>query len=286
MPDYKCERCGHSTDLKANLRIHLQRKKMCQDILECNKTQQQLLEELNVTVRYKKKPGEDRTYNCPSCDKTFKNPQSVYHHKQACSKPTAISAHDIDQKLSDLMSAVNTLITKGTVTQNITITNNNNINICAFGKENLDHVTHEFLTSCLLNRVNDGYTDLFKLIHFNDDVPENQNIKLKNQKQLLCYYMDDGRWNVINAYSLLDKIIDKNTRIFTKHLLSNKNTSSFPDERFDHILSNVIKIQDKKGQDFYGVRRDLFSVIVGHPQRMSSECPATPSECPANAPTA
>lgn len=68
---------------------------------------------------------------------------------------------------------------------NITNINNNNgtyninIQLNNFGQENVDHLTDEFLSNCLFNPKK-GMTSLIETIHYNKDLPQNQNLRCKS----------------------------------------------------------------------------------------------------------
>ena len=68
---YKCDRCDYESDKISNFKRHLDNLNPCQDILNSNKTIDEIKESLE----------EDRShfkYPCTYCNKKFINRQGVY----------------------------------------------------------------------------------------------------------------------------------------------------------------------------------------------------------------
>jgi hypothetical protein len=73
------------------------------------------------------------------------------------------------------------------ITQNITnLTNNNILVLNNFGNESITHLTREFLDRCLEYHQK-RIVNVIDNIHFNDEVPQNQNIKLIDQNSIGTY---------------------------------------------------------------------------------------------------
>lgn len=77
MVEHQCDRCGYTTRIRNNLRMHLERKVPCKPILS-TKTQEELLEVLN------NKEVEYTMFECHHCYKRNKSRQALYYHKKVC----------------------------------------------------------------------------------------------------------------------------------------------------------------------------------------------------------
>jgi len=86
--------------------------------------------------------------------------------------------------------------TQNNNTQNNTNSNNtinNTIHINNYGEENLEMLTDEFKEKCV-TRPFYAILEIIKKIHFNDDYPENKNMRLVNKRDNKIQVLDDGKW--------------------------------------------------------------------------------------------
>tara|TARA_Y100000816_G_C26066874_1_gene560750 strand:+ start:916 stop:1425 length:510 start_codon:yes stop_codon:yes gene_type:complete len=96
---------------------------------------------------------------------------------------------------------------------------NNNITINAFGKEDLKYITSnpEFLKQCLKDREY-GLIECLKKIHYNEEQPQNQNIKKLNKKDDFVDIYDGNKWKlrmIDYAYTLVMNNLEK---VFTDYI--------------------------------------------------------------------
>jgi len=149
---------------------------------------------------------------CPVCRKSFAHRNYKYAHmKTGKCIPVQPQASTINNTTN------NNNITNNNTTNNTTnITNNNNqqniiqhIHINAFGKEDLKYIIEDpaFLKKCIRNK-EEGLLECIKRIHFNQEKPENMNIRKQNKK--------DGFVDVYNGHDWTIRMTDKAThRIMT-----------------------------------------------------------------------
>ena len=78
----------------------------------------------------------------------------------------------------------------------------NNIQINNYGEENLEMLTDEFKVNCVLHP-SLALIDIVEKIHFNDDYPENKNIRILNKRDNKIQIRNDGKW----CYHSKDKAI-------------------------------------------------------------------------------
>ena len=105
--------------------------------------------------------------------------------------------------------------------------NNNNITINAFGKEDLQYIINnpQFMNQCIKDREY-GLIECLKKIHYNEDQPQNQNIKKINKKDDFVDIYDGSKWKlrmIDYAYTLVMTNLEK---VFTDYIdnLAENNT--------------------------------------------------------------
>lgn len=184
---HTCPRCGKTSDRKSNIISHLSKVVVCEAKL-CHLTQEDCLRALNCN-KYK--------YSCNVCNESFTSAKGLKYHEKhkVCSKNSQSQA-------TAQQHTPTTSITNNTNNTNHTNSNNktNNVQInfnfaegkLDFGQERLDHITPDMIRGYLSNMYT-GITRFLDDVYFNDDVPENQNVKVHNLKQKLMKVVRDGR---------------------------------------------------------------------------------------------
>jgi len=215
------------------------------------------LERHKNTNRHKNQSKEDTvTYRCV-CGKFYAHRPSFYRHKKTCnyeevSKNTTEPENIIrtlqeklekrdqemekkDQEMDELKKKVEMLESSQKIkkqTNNNTTnttncnnktnnTNNFNFNINVFGQENADHIDDKTFVS-IMEHVYKAIPLLVKVLHFDKDHPENNNIKITNKKLPYAKVMGENKkWKMVdkkdaienmmnNGYNLLDEKYDEN----------------------------------------------------------------------------
>ncbi len=111
-------------------------------------------------------------------------------------------------------------------------------NISTYGKEDIRYITNTMYMN-LLKYPTVGLIDLFKLIHYNDQYPENRNIYLDNLDTVNIY--TNNGWKpykmdfiVYSMILLIFNILDN----FYKNGI--ENSDKFLEERFENLRYRVI----------------------------------------------
>jgi DNA-directed RNA polymerase subunit RPC12/RpoP len=211
----------------------LKRKKPCEDIY-CNTTNTELLEEL-------RKKKEETGYKCDDCGKAFKDPQGKYQHKLYHCK---CKEENLEQKIEELSSIINDLRRqlKTNVPKVQHVTNNNivinNIRIAPlnFGNENMGALPEGLIGDLFLNL---QMTELLKTLHYEQDFPENNNIRLKSIKRRVVEIYENDEWQTVSFVSALNKLVLQGTRIFKDYYRRNK--KSVADEMTKEEIENAVK---------------------------------------------
>ena len=189
MTEYVCKRCGYTTKVKCNLKNHLSRVNVCcvkegLNDISC----EDLLKELQVAVK------EDII--CNNCGKNFAFRSGKSRHLKTCKQDNAV-VHTLKNRIKELEKLLGA---RPNVVNNIY----NVVIINTFGYENTDYLESELMKDCLKER---NLSRLVEQIHFNPEHPENHNLRIKNKKEKLMEYWEEGRWIVDNSEKVLHECI-------------------------------------------------------------------------------
>ena len=272
----QCERCGNNFKTICNLRKHFKRKNTCEPIL--NDISIEKLKE-----KYKVKKG---CYKCENCGKEYKTKDGKYKHKKKCSvnpiiieKKTiniledelesvkkeknkeVIKRKELEKQVEQLIlekskleqahakvinndhSNTNNITTIGR-DQNIIIVNN-------FGEENIEYLLKDenFIKKCIESPINSIHRYLDN-VHFNNEHPENRNIKVNNLLGPYMDYIKEGKWNKIEKNILIPKIVNNSINVIDNIIVENEDEESDYDEKFDNWEEyKYKKNKDKKLKD-------------------------------------
>jgi hypothetical protein len=215
---------------------------------------------LPPTIKSKKGviENEKATISCKYCDKKVQTKSSLNRHFKICKlKPITLSdlpsiESSIKNKINEQLLTVNNNYSKvinNTVnnTQNIqNIIVMDKINLREFGKEDLDHITDEVMNK-VIKYPQAGILNLIREIHFNDTMPQNQNINILSKKEQFIEIFNGKEWkkqdkktaiqNIITSKKdIMDDYVEEKTE---KNLISNFIKDNY--ENFSEMLDNYIR---------------------------------------------
>ena len=278
--NFVCVRCGHNASTKAHLSRHLQSVTPCS-----TKFAQTSREDILTSLKNNVKKCE--TIECEWCSKVISK-SNYSRHKNVCTSrppPTPEENTNENAPLSLIMKdteAYNQL--KDAIKQDImkelastsnnqpSINNNtiiiqtnntqNNISVHAFGNEDISHLSHDFLSHCLMNPTK-GITNLIDNIHYNTEVPSNHNVRYKSTKQNTMEKFVDAHWTECDASNTLDELIRKGYRILNAHYAEHfmNDPSLMENEMKLRALEKFRFLSDKTSNDYYSIKRDLRLLV-------------------------
>ena len=302
MVNYKCQRCGYNTNRKSAFKSHLLRKNLCNPKLK-ELTQYSLLkqngfdkEAKKINMSYQCHTNVNPSVNqqglhlCEYCNKKFKSRQGKSKHKKLyCIKKKEELQIEIlknllkekdklifkildenkkenakkDKKIDKLMKQLMKLTENSGSNNNNIINSNNKITINAYGCENLEYITNNLLKK-LVNKPGTAIPKLLKIIHFNDDYPENKNLKVTNIHDPYIKVHDGSNWKLKNKGDIIEDIIINKRNILDGAVV---------DENEDLIYKNKLdklddSIQDKKNNFIEKSVKDILFNDEG-------ECPSS-----------
>ena len=270
MVNYKCFRCGYETKFKSSLINHLQRKNICNPILDdicveeikkwynidvsknieqvepvfeqvkpvyeqvkpnftkTGKNQEKPIFQKHRTGKNQEKPVflEKKNIICEFCNKTFTRTYGLTCHLKKCKKKInqEIIIEEKNNEIKELKEMVEKLLIENKAYTNITnnntnnstnnsnnTTNNmtNNIIIHNYGDEDTKYITSDFILKLLKNKPAKAIPELIKYTHFNEEHPENQNIKITNKKEPYVKVRKNDKWELQNKEDTITDLIDR-----------------------------------------------------------------------------
>jgi hypothetical protein len=259
-----CERCHHTSSCKGNLIKHLTKKSECPS-LHSNRSRQ------DIVVSLTRVSTKDKTYVCEYCEKAFSTPQGRSQHKKICPKNTD---KDMKNLIQDMVKRINQLEIElqmqkqensdaRTVSNTTNIQNQQNINVIInnYGNEKMPQFTPEFLNNCMLNP-SKGLTNLIAKIHYNEELPENYNLRYKSTKNKTLEKFIDQRWHECDASNTLDELIKKGYRILTAYYTGLQSDEAwYNDEVKARMYEKFTFLGDKRSRDYSAVKRDLLLLV-------------------------
>ena len=259
MVEYSCLRCGYIASQKINLKHHLNRKNICNPILEdisieevkkyygfidstkihqnppklhqnppksppkisTKKHQNPPKCEISSTKIHQNPPKLEVINECPYCYKRFSRSDSLNRHNGRCKIKKKEYEND-KQEIKELKAIVEKLLVENkgnTITNNTNnntsnshnTTNNmtNNIIIHNYGDENTKYITSDYILKLLKNKPFKAIPELIKHTHFNEEHPENQNIKITNKKEPYVKIRKNDKWELQNKEDTINDLIDR-----------------------------------------------------------------------------
>jgi len=200
----------------------------------CNKAysiKQSYERHLLTNSHIKRTDANNKLYNC-ACGRSYLYRQSLYNHKTVCNSHT-LGGGEKDQgkveenakieamqkQIDELKLAVqhnNKSIVQTQTAKKITnnenshnTNNTQNIHINCYGKEDLSYITKEFLNQ-LISAPFTSIQDLTRHIYFNEEHPENQNVKITNKKLPYASIHKNGKWELTDRKRIAEDIMQKN----------------------------------------------------------------------------
>ena len=223
----------------------------------------------------------EKRYKCEYCDKFFCTPQSKCKHKKTCPKKTEQQSwKSVAEDLQKQIEELNKKLEENSKQQLVPHTNNNTTNniqnqqinnivvINNFGNETMPQFTTEFLNYCIMNPTK-GVTNIVEKIHFNEDLPENNNLRHKSVKNKTMEKYTDCRWHECDASNTLDELIKKGWKILSQYYSDMVNDPQWSgDER---MYERFMFLGNKKSLEYNAVKRDLRLLVKDRTMYVVSE---------------
>ena len=233
---YDCKKCGKTFKQKSNYTYHIGRTRPCiiidkviQEHVQTNNINntETVYKQSNVVIEEVKssiyKNTKENGYRCKICNKIYKFSQSLTKHKQkhineiVSTEKIEISNIkkeniEIKKEIEELKMIINNkhIIKQNIKNQNNNIHNtiNNTINIIGFGREELKKLSTEDKKKILFDYDMDPLLEIIEKTHFNEEIPEQNNIKYTNMKLKYLEIHNGKIWQKELVSKIIDELID------------------------------------------------------------------------------
>lgn len=227
-------------------------------------------------------------FPCPTCYKTFSRATYLNNHTPYCKKVSSplecerchvifanawgLSRHkpscEGKGQSQSCVNATCTIAPQPTAsTQNIynifNITNNVNIHLNDFGKESLAHIDKAFIERCLRSIMGDGVPRMIEKIHFDPQVPENKNIRLRSIKRQLVEVRENDEWKVKDSNDVIDRVISNAVFPMTNCYLQGCAVTE-EDEREHHgaLSQRLLSISNKNPKYHKPIKKKVLPILM------------------------
>lgn len=255
--EYVCPRCHYSTNHKGHYVRHIHNKRLCPSTFA----------DISIeTLRIEFGIEDLKTYHCDQCKKCFKTRSGLAYHRPICmesiegTKPYTESKqlleHSTKQEaqlleLTEEVKKLKNMVTHmhSTKSYNAQIINNGDIkaldnshhqhlhfHLNAFGNENKEHISREFAIECFKKGAY-GILDMLDKIYFDDNTPENHNIKIRSLKNMLVEVFKDPHWEVRGFHDTVDGMISMSRNEIIKDIDCNQLMTN---EELMFMLQNIM----------------------------------------------
>jgi len=289
---YRCHRCDYSTPHRHVLKAHLSKKKSCEDKndnrivvnddLSVATSTEEESSPLQNQQRYvggrkmNKRTKQDGTaFEC-ACGRCFNQKHNLYRHRKTCLQVTNSATsvtqdymRNLESKVTQLQERVQAL--SNTPSSSTTNTSNNvtinNIQVNAFGREDMSGVSEQVLDACL-RRTDAGLADLIKNIHFDNACNRNVRARIENKEYIECH--DGTDWNYKRKDPVLKNIVDNGHRIMSEHFddHTDRLKKNMSHALFDYVCDWLRKMEKSNYRMYTEVMETVFLLIINQ----SSKC--------------
>ena len=235
-----CKRCGHTTTKRNKLKLHLERKFICEASIS-DVDPETLIKELYSSSEFK----------CRYCIKSYKHRSGRSLHEKYCSHK-----HKHKQQQQQTQANISANIVSNTTNHNNnnnTINNTQNIYIInlnpgqqlpnKFGNENINYLNPSFLEK-LINDSKKGsesaINKLVKAIHFNEEHPENHNMCINNLRSKHAEIYDGKNFIVRDKKEVLHHAM----RQAINYMMDYMDETDVCDDEKGRIADTIMEIED------------------------------------------
>ena len=258
---YKCDKCFKEFKQKGHYKRHLQRKYSCKKIENNDK----IYSNNGITI-----PKMEYNIKCDFCFNIYSTKFNLNKHLKICKLK---SEDDKKQKLYELLikdqnrkleeqnlylqqqisllqeqlklSRNNNINKNSFNNNNNNINSNNTINILAYNKTDISHITDKDF-EYIMNRCNMCVPRLIEKTHYDPKKPENKNIYISNIKDKYIMTWNGIKWNLKNREETLDDIYENSSNILEDKI------ETWESNKFQYdpvAVSKFYKFLDNKEKD-------------------------------------
>ena len=254
MSVYNCEKCNFITENKKDYCRHIKTKKHLKNTGELDNNEYTS----NIPLYTSDIPSDtisEDMFECDFCNATFKHKSGKYRHQNNNCKVKKSQIAIIEQmrsemrqqlraqeerhseQMKELMKITEIALSKPSGgNRNCNNTTNNNIIIHAYGKEDISFLKdNDFLE--MLNHSGTSVQTLVKKIHFNEEHPENKNVKITNKKQPYAKVYNGDKWLLKDKKETISDLVEDKMNLL--------------DSKFDELQDDMTTFKQERHVDFH-----------------------------------
>lgn len=296
---YECETCKKEFKYKSQYTRHIELKFGCDYVKNTNKKINNIEKEIEVKViKSLNNKNISKDYKCLFCNGNFSTKGNLTKHlNNVCQIKKKLQTKK-DKINNDKIVYVNKIINddkkeikllRNTIAKllknqssNIIINNNNNnivntqnitnnnlmVNLNSFGKEDLSHITVTDYKK-YLNGFFRGFIEFIEKIHFDETVPQNQNICITNLKSKYLSVFDDGKWLTKEKNDIIDNLITKKYNLLSdkcEELEESKQINNKTIKNFEEFCENYDNEESQKN-----TKTDIMLMIYNNKDKVKNK---------------
>jgi len=266
-----CEKCNKEFKFKCHLTRHLNNKNGCGILTNKIVNEENPIHKgiklhtkiNNLKAKIRKLENLYESTRCGYCDKLLSSKFNLnYHMNNSCKKRKSllINIKELEDELEkelEIQEEIHIMHKKekiknitnntnnGTINNTTNNTTNNTINITLnpFGKEDLSHITDANYRKYMLD-IFPGFLNFITKIYYDDEMPSNHNICIKNIKSNDGCIFDGKKWNLTDRDELITALINHKTKILNnkyEEFEENNEVSEKLEEAFSHFCNRKYK---------------------------------------------
>ena len=276
----------------ANVYTTKMEQKLACKLCNCTFTRKYYYNQHLKSPKHLRRASSKDAYNC-SCGNTYLSHKTLAIHQKTCTykcdytvlqEEVRKQKEDYEAKIKELeekidhflhtphppsLSQITNNNNTTTNTNSHNTTNNLNLQINAFGHENLDYITDGILNNCV-NRVFESIPTLIEKIHFDPAHPENHTIKIPNKKLPHASVMSkDKEWKLMNKHEVIDNIMNNSYNMIDDKF--NEDPSKFTEDRRKQYRRFQEKYDNEDKETMKRIKSDVEMVLMNGTKTIHSK---------------
>ena len=289
---FTCGRCGYNTLVKCNYTRHMNKKVQCVPVTNGPVENISAPLQQNIDIMYARESC-DTYVDCNKCEKRLKKTNYKRHlnvckgvpkntcryclfkfstqpahsrHQNRCkSKPINLQEQPATPSGTSNGHIEISNITNNNTTNITNITNNNITNLVNFGSENLNMLLQNDSDPRLKSACK-YILDTIDLVHFNEDYPENQNVRKLHKKSNLMEFKMNDRWEPESCKTGIPKL---------RLNLEGRLKTTFDDDLTDPNLREFLYNKSHRGvvpQETILIKHNYVNSVKSNEENCADEC--------------
>ena len=215
---------------------------------------------------------KNKEYICSYCSKSYSKNCNMRRHEKTCKikieKEKEKKDLEKDNEIKELKKMVEKLLVNSggnTITNNNTNNMNNshnttnhmtnNIIIHNYGDEDTKYITSDYILNLLKYKPAKAIPELIKHTHFNEEHPENQNIKITNKKEPYIKVRKNDKWELQNKEDTINDLIDRQQ----VHLLDEVIEEKIEEKCSNSEKNNIERCNNLYNEEDKGYMKRLYN---------------------------